>query len=167
MIFLDSWVFIEYFSSNENKNSASLIENFTDTRAISSVVIAEVKYRISKKFDNIKASEAIDVINSLQNLRILPVTKEIAEFAAELRIKYYNKERQISYIDAINLATAIKVGCDAFYTGDPDFDGIDEIEIINIRKPETNSINKEKKESGTFLPKDFELDKTRTDEKED
>ena len=134
MIFLDSWVFIEYFSDEENKASAELAENPKDVKIISSAVIAEVKYRISKKFGNPKAIEAIDTINSLQNLKILPVTREIAEFAAELRLKYYSKDRQISYIDAINLATAIKAGCAVFYNGDPDFDGITEIEIKNIRK---------------------------------
>ncbi|MFA4819447.1 MAG: PIN domain-containing protein [Candidatus Aenigmatarchaeota archaeon] len=142
MIVLDSWIFIEYFSDMENKSSADLVENPSDTRAISSAVLAEVKYRISKKFGNSKASDAIDAINSLPNLRILPVTKEIAEFAAELRLKYYSKERQLSYIDVINLATAIKIGCDKFYTGDPDFEGISEIEIKNIRQTKTNSIYK-------------------------
>ena len=132
---VESWKMqVSFVQQTENKASAELAENPKDVKIISSAVIAEVKYRISKKFGNPKAIEAIDTINSLQNLKILPVTREIAEFAAELRLKYYSKDRQISYIDAINLATAIKAGCAVFYNGDPDFDGITEIEIKNIRK---------------------------------
>src|SRR3989344_2091654 len=132
MIFLDSWVFIEYFSENNNRQAVELIENPGDTRVISSVVIAEVKYVIAKKFGISKASEVINVMYSLPNIRILPVTKEIAEFAAELRLKYYNRDRQISYIDTLNLATAIAVECNILYTGDPDFNVINEIAIKNI-----------------------------------
>jgi len=132
MIFLDSWVFIEYFSENNNMRATELIENPDDTRVISSVVITEVKYVVAKKFGVSKASEVINVIQSLPNIRILPVTKEIAEFAAELRLKYYSRDRQISYIDTLNLATAIAVECSMLYTGDPDFNGINEITIKNI-----------------------------------
>lgn len=75
------------------------------------------------------------MIESNESILIVPLTKEIAKTAADLRLKYYDKKiRDMSFIDAINLATGIFTGCDKFYTGDKDFDGITEIEVNNIRQ---------------------------------
>jgi predicted nucleic acid-binding protein len=62
----------------------------------------------------------------------MPVIDEIAAYAAELRFKYYDPgERELSYADAIHLATAaIHDDCDTLYSGDPDFAGLDEIETV-------------------------------------
>ncbi len=132
MIFLDSWIFIEYFAT-KNEKIIKLIEENTNIMIISSVCITEIKYKLSKKYGALQANEIITLINNIQNLKILSVTAEIAELAADLRLKYYSKKNELSFIDAINLATAIMTRCDAFYTGDPDFEDVKEIKIEIVR----------------------------------
>ena len=63
------------------------------------------------------------------NIKVISVTEEIAELAGKLRAKYYSKERQISFIDCIHLATAIVSKAEKFVTGDKDFLGVEEIKI--------------------------------------
>lgn len=130
MIFIDSWVFIEYFFSR--KKVEKIVEG-EESKIISSACITEIKYKIAKHFGIEKANELMNIISSMKSLRILPVTKEVAEYAADLRLKYYSKSRQMSFVDCINLATAILSGCDKLYTGDIDFDGIEEIKTEIIR----------------------------------
>ena len=132
MIFLDSWIFLEYFLREEKaKIAEKVIGDFVKTNGglISAAVLLEVKYRIAKKFGLEKAEETVITLENIQNISILPVSTGIAKFAANLRIKYYSPERQLSFIDTINLATAISAGCKKFYTGDKDFEGVDEIKV--------------------------------------
>ncbi|MBI4895660.1 MAG: PIN domain-containing protein [Candidatus Aenigmarchaeota archaeon] len=133
MIFLDSWIFIEYFSKKDNKECIRIMED-KSVKLITTTVLLEVKYRLTKLFDLERANYAMQIIEGLDNLKIMPVTKEIADLACDLRLKYYSdKRRDLSYIDTINLATSIITGCDKFYTGDKDFNGINEIEVVSIR----------------------------------
>jgi len=62
----------------------------------------------------------------------MPVIDEIAAHAAELRSQYYESgERELSYADAIHLATAVAHDeCETLYSGDPDFADLDEIETV-------------------------------------
>ena len=132
-IFLDSWVFVEYFSKKDNKECVRIIEDKA-VKVINTTVLLEVKYRLAKLFDLEKANYAIQIIESLDNIKIIPITKEIADLACDLRLKYYNdKTRDLSYIDTINLATSILTGCEKFYTGYKDFHGIAEMEIVSVR----------------------------------
>ena len=89
-----------------------------------------MSYRIRRVDDEATAEEAIRAIREYEHIDCLPLIEEIAEYAAELRFKYYEPgERELSYAGAIHLATAIVHDeCDALYSGDPDFDGVDEIE---------------------------------------
>ena len=67
---------------------------------------------------------------SYPNLRIEPANNEITVLAGRLRYKYYkNKQREISYLDCIHLATAILTKCKKFVTGDKDFKDVKELEI--------------------------------------
>ena len=130
MIFLDSWVWLEYFSENENKEAIRLVENVSINRVINPAVLLEIKYRIAKKSGLEKANSIVFFIQNLGNVKIIPITDEIALLASDLRLKYYNKKtRDLSFIDTINLATAVLTGCEVLYTGDKDFEGIDEIKI--------------------------------------
>lgn len=59
----------------------------------------------------------------------MPVTEKVAVYAADLRHKYYDRNQNaISYADSIHLATAAMTDCDKLYTGDPDFEEIEEVE---------------------------------------
>ena len=100
---------------------------------ISSVTLMEVRYRFLRKYGREKADRVIHIIESFKNLEIVPVTSGVAKYAADLRDTYYQKgQRELSYGDAIHLATAILVGCERLYSGDPDFENIRKIhtEII-------------------------------------
>jgi len=134
VIFLDSWVWLEYLFSGDQEAEAERVIQHANSEAvgglISPTIIAEVSYRIRRVDDEATAEEAIRAIREYEHIDCLPLIEEIAEYAAELRFKYYEPgERELSYAGAIHLATAIVHDeCDALYSGDPDFDGVDEIE---------------------------------------
>lgn len=135
MIFLDSWIFLEYFLQDQKAAIAvkiiASIEN-ANKGVTSAAAILEVKYRIAKKFGLEKAEDTIVTLEEIHNFSILPVTIDIAKLAANLRVKYYSSAKQLSFIDAINLATAILTSCDKFFTGDKDFIGVNEINAVVI-----------------------------------
>jgi predicted nucleic acid-binding protein len=134
MIFIDSWVFIEFFSEGARFEGAKKIIQMIRTgedAIISTAILTELKYRIGKKYDRRRSDEVIHTIQIFPNIKILPITTEVATLAADLRLKYYDKEkRPLSFIDVINLATAILSKCRKFYSGDPDFKDIEEIETM-------------------------------------
>jgi predicted nucleic acid-binding protein len=136
VILLDSWIWLEYLFSGEQDDAAeALIEraNAPDEGGlITPTIIAEVSYRVRVVEDEATAEEAIRAIRGYEHIDSVPVVDEIAEYAAELRYDYYEPgERELSYADAIHLATAIMYDeCDGLYSGDPDFEGIDEIETV-------------------------------------
>ena len=130
MMYIDSWIWIEFFSDeNCYKKAEEVIEALSDDPGIiSTVVLMEVKYRIKRKFGRELADRVIHIVESIDNLTVLPVTSKVAKYSADLRDKYYKRNtRELSYADAIHLATALLARCDILYTGDPDFEDIDEI----------------------------------------
>lgn len=136
MFFIDSWVWIDFFAEGEKHNeSRKVLDDIIRSKAIiNPIVLCEVRYRLSKKVGIEKAQDIIDLIEQIPNLYIVPVNSEIGKYAADLRLKYYQpKIREMSYSDALNLATAIKTGCKTLYSGDPDFQNIKEIQTIIIK----------------------------------
>lgn len=136
MIFLDSWVWLEYIFSGEQAEEAEDViqrANTADTGGlIAPTVVAEVSYRVRRVEDKATAEEAVQAIHDFEYIESMPLVDEIAEYAAELRVEYYEPgERELSYADAIHLATAVvHDDCDVLYSGDSDFDGIDAIETV-------------------------------------
>ena len=131
MFFIDSWIWIEFFSEDDRyKKAEKVIEKLQEKEGvISTTVLMEVKYRIKKKYDRELSDKVIHIIEAFDNLNILPVTSEVAKYAADLRDKYYEKnQKELSYADAIHLATAVLADCEILYSGDPDFKDIYEIE---------------------------------------
>lgn len=131
MFSIDSWAWIEFFSEEEKRDKAEEVIQILDKKegVISSIVLMEVKYRIREKYDRELSDRVIHTIEAFDNLTILPVTAEVAKHAADLRGKYYKRNTdELSYADAVHLATADLVGCDILFTGDPDFKDIDEVE---------------------------------------
>lgn len=136
MIFLDSWVWLEYIFSGEQAEEAEDViqrANTADTGGlIAPTVVAEVSYRVRRVEDKVTAEEAVQAIHDFEYIESMPLVDEIAEYAAELRVEYYEPgERELSYADAIHLATAVvHDDCDVLYSGDSDFDGVDAIETV-------------------------------------
>ena len=136
MIFLDSWVWLEFLFDGEGAAEAEAIIQRADDPdeggLIAPTVVTEVSYRVRSVEDDETAEEAIRAIHDFEHIESLPLIDEIAEYAAELRFKYYRRgERELSYADAIHLATAaVHDECHTLYSGDPDFEGIEEIETV-------------------------------------
>lgn len=136
VIFLDSWVWLEYLFSGEKADSAeSLVDRANDPDEgglIAPTVLAEVSYRVRVVEDEETADEAIRAMRDFDHIESAPLIDEIAAYAAELRFKYYEPgERALSYADAIHLATAIVHDeCTVLYSGDPDFAELEEIETV-------------------------------------
>ncbi len=108
MMYIDSWVWIEFFSEeNCYKKAEKVIDTLSDNRGIiSTVVLMEVKYQIKKKYGGELADRVIHIVESIDNLTILHVTSKVAKYSADLRDKYYKgNNRELSYADGIHLAT--------------------------------------------------------------
>nr|MDO8098759.1 type II toxin-antitoxin system VapC family toxin [Candidatus Njordarchaeota archaeon] len=85
----------------------------------SSIVFAEAAWAsLREGKDDIELEAVRHVIESMEGLKILEVDNDIAWNAGKLRRKYYTKELQISYQDAIYLVTCIEERVDSFYTTD-------------------------------------------------
>lgn len=136
MIFLDSWVWLEYLFEGDEWQEAKAVIQRADTPEVGGIVAAtvvtEVSYRVRRAKDTRAASEAISALRDLDHVEILSVTDAVAEYAAELRDGYYQRrDRELSYADAIHVAMAASVSeCDTLYTGDPDFEAVDEVETV-------------------------------------
>jgi len=136
VIFLDSWVWLEFLFSGEKAAAAEAVIERANTAdeggLIAPTVIAEVSYRLRTVEDESTATDAIGAIREYDHIDSMPLIDDIAEYAAELRFKYYSRaERELSYADAIHLAmAAAHDDCHTLYSGDPDFTGMDEVEIV-------------------------------------
>lgn len=133
-ILLDSHVFLDYFLRSENEKKAKeLVSTVINGKAggiVSAIALAEIKYKILKMLGHDKAENAMFLIKNAPNMIVVDVSDDIAESAADIRYKYYKKnEREMSYADAIQIATALVSECTLIVSGDPDFEGLDEIKI--------------------------------------
>ena len=133
MLCLDSYVMMDALSDIKERSTKAqkyLEEASLAGGVISSTVLTEVFFQIAKRKNIEDAYKALHFIESIENLEILEVSRDIAVSAGNLRTKYYkNKSREISYLDCIHLATGILAGCKKFVTGDRDFRGVEEIEV--------------------------------------
>ncbi|MFB6141020.1 MAG: type II toxin-antitoxin system VapC family toxin [Halosimplex sp.] len=136
MIFLDSWVWLEFVFDGDSADEAESVIERADTAdeggLLAPTVVSEVSYRIRRVEDDGTAERAIRAIRDYEHVESMPLVDDIAEYAAQLRLEYYEPgERELSYADAIHLATAVvHDDCHTLYSGDPDFADIDEIETV-------------------------------------
>lgn len=136
MIFLDSWVWLEFLFDGDAADAAvSAIERAaspSEGGLIAPTVITEVSYRVRSVRDEQTADEVVRAIRDYDNITSVPIVDDIGAYAAELRFEYYDREqRDLSYADAIHLAiAALHDDCDVLYTGDPDFADVDEVETV-------------------------------------
>ena len=135
MIFLDSWIWLEYVFDGATVAGAADTSQGANTGAggmIGPTVIADSSYRVRRVENDATAEETVRAIHDFDGIESMPLVDEIAEHVAELRAEYYDPgERELSYADAIHLATAVvHDDCDVLYSGDQDFEGIDAIETV-------------------------------------
>ena len=136
MIFLDSWVWLEYLVSGATDEAAEVAIERANTADEGGLIAPTVRTDVSDCVrvveDEATATETVRAMREYEYIDSALLIDEVAEEAAALRDTYSEPgERERSYADAIHLATAIRYDeCDALYAGDPDFDGIDEIETV-------------------------------------
>lgn len=133
MIFVDSWVWLEFFFDGERSERAEeTIEKATeDGGLVAATVLAEVTYRIRREAARWAADLVVDAIERFENVEVVPISAEVARRAAALRDRHYERGTcELSYADAIHAATTMLTGCSTLYSGDPDFEALaDEIDV--------------------------------------
>jgi len=107
-----------------------------DSMAVtSSIVFAEVAWAFLREGkETVELEAAKQVIEGMGGLEIIPVDNEIAWLAGRFRRRYYSGKLQLSYQDALYLATCIQNGVKTFYTTDSHLLSIDE-KSIQVLKP--------------------------------
>ncbi|MFZ5973220.1 MAG: type II toxin-antitoxin system VapC family toxin [Bacteroidota bacterium] len=92
-------------------------------------VLTLAEFSVKPKRNNKK--EIIDQFRSKldeYDFTAFDVTKGIAEYSADLRAKYIS----LRLFDALQLATAISLGCNKFFTNDHALKKIKEIKVMTI-----------------------------------
>ncbi len=75
-----------------------------------------------------------DILLNSSGFRLLSVTSQIAESAADLRARY-----NLRTPDALHVATSIDAGCDAFLTNDAGINRVREIAVLGLNELELGS----------------------------
>lgn len=136
MIFLDSWVWLEFVLGGADSDDAEAVIERANTAGegglIAPTVLTEVAYRVHEVDGEGSATDVVSAIRDFPHVDCLPLVADVAVYAAELRAKYYEPgDRELSYADAIHLATAaVHDDCHTLYSGDPDFRGTDEVDVV-------------------------------------
>lgn len=95
-------------------------------KAASSVIsLTEVLVQPLRQGDQKLADDYRDLLFNGVNFQLFPLTAKIAETAAELRAGY-----NLRTPDALQVATALENGCDAFLCNDSDLKRLTEIKIL-------------------------------------
>ncbi len=131
-VLLDSYVFLDVFLNSDKSSRAQAylmrLKKGEIHAVASSIAVLEVKYHLIRKLGHGRAEEAVYILRSFTNLEIIPLDEAIAETAADLRVKYYDKQkRPLSFADCAHIATAIRKGCSRILSGDGDFAKLEEI----------------------------------------
>ena len=127
-LYLDTYVFMDMLSGKEElaHKAKQYLKGYS---VVSSVVFTEISFHVARR-DVDSVAEILYLIESLPNLRIIPVSHEIAKLAGMLRAKYRKRlEKKLTYFDCIHIATAISERCVKFITGDRGLRGVEEIEV--------------------------------------
>lgn len=93
--------------------------------AVSMITLAEVLVKPLKVGDTVVADKYRLLLSSTGNIHLVSVNRAIAERAAILRAGY-----NLKMPDALQIATAIEAGCDAFLTNDVGVKRVTEIPIL-------------------------------------
>jgi len=135
VIFIDSWVWLELSLEGDRRRAAAdVIRRMGgEGGVIATTVLMEVGYRLRRQADPRRANRVLAAIQRFDQLAIEPVTTSIALDAIEIRDEYYQRrELELSYADAVHVATAVATGCDRLYSGDPDFESIEELDTVIV-----------------------------------
>ncbi len=97
-----------------------------DFQSCSSVItLTEVLVQPLRQNNQTLADEYRDLLFNGVNFQLLSLTASVAETAADLRAKY-----NLRTPDALQIATALENGCDAFLCNDKDLKRVTELKIL-------------------------------------
>ena len=97
-----------------------------EIEAVSSVVTLTEVLTHPLRFRNVLLAQKYrDVLYQSRNFRLLPIDAATAEIAADLRARY-----NLRTPDALQLAAAIRAGCNAFLTNDATLKKVSELKVL-------------------------------------
>lgn len=131
---LDTMAFIYCFEENEDylpftKPLFELIEDGQIEGKTSVITRLEILTEPKERGDELLADEYKALIDNYPHLEVSPVDTSVADLASTLRAKY-----RLRTPDAIQIATSILGGAQAFVTNDGSLKEVEEIEIIVMRE---------------------------------
>lgn len=131
---LDTMAFIYCFEENEDylpftKPLFELIEDGQIEGKTSVITRLEILTEPKERGDELLADEYKALIDNYPHLEVSPVDTSVADLASTLRAKY-----RLRTPDAIQIATSILGGAQAFVTNDGSLKKVEEIEIIVMRE---------------------------------
>lgn len=136
VIFIDSWVWLELaLAGDRRRKAADVVQRMQDEGGVvATTVLVEVGYRLRRTNGEKQADRVLAAMQRFDQLSVEPVTTAIALDAVEIQDTYYQRRSlELSYADAIHIATAVATGCDRLYSGDPDFENVSEIQTVVVR----------------------------------
>ena len=133
VIYLDSWVWLEYgLRGDQWAVARDVIDEARENGGtVSTIALTEVDYVLAREVDRKTADLVTSAMEDFEAVHVVPVSSEVALHASRLRSKYYQRrENELSYADAIHVATATLLDCDELHTGDSDFEAVEEVTAI-------------------------------------
>jgi len=131
---LDTMLFIYHFEENKDylpftRALFGLIEDGMIEGKTSIITRLEILVKPIEEGDDILADEYKLILENFPHLEVAPVDAGIADLASSLRAKY-----KLRTPDAIQLATSIAKGAQAFVTNDESLKKVKEIEVVVMRE---------------------------------
>ncbi len=131
---LDTMTFIYHFEENEDylpftKALFGLIEDGRIEGKTSVITRLEILVKPKEEGNELLADEYRLILENFPHLEVIPVDAKVADLASVIRAKY-----KLRTPDAIQLATSILKGAQAFVTNDESLKKVKEIESIVMRE---------------------------------
>jgi predicted nucleic acid-binding protein len=131
---LDTMTFIYHFEENKDylpftRALFGLIEDGRIEGKTSVITRLEILVKPREEGNELLADEYRVILENFPHLEVIPVDAEVADLASAIRAKY-----NLRTPDAIQLATSILKGAQAFVTNDESLKKLKEIEILAMRE---------------------------------
>ena len=131
---IDTMVFIYHFEdhpeySRITENIFEAVEKGIYNAVTSFITLLEILVKPKQEGRLKIVSDYRELLLTFPNLGFLPVDLRVVDIASTLRAKHF-----IKTADAIQVATAIAEGADAFITNDEDLKKVQDIEIIMLNE---------------------------------
>jgi predicted nucleic acid-binding protein len=129
-LFLDSGPIIYFVEQNPSYYSLlapffARVDQGEIAIVTSPITLAECLYYPYKNEDKKLAETFTRRLVTDQNVGFMPITADIADHSAQLRVKY-----NLGFADAFQVATAVASGCDIFLTNDKQLKRVTSLKVV-------------------------------------